>query len=186
MSQPEESSVFVEAIQRDDLHLLKRLYVHNFQQVNYYIVKNSGTEDDVKDIYQEAFLAVWRNVQLARFSPVDEKEFSAYLFRVAKNKWIDELRKKKTRQVVLVNDSIDEIPFHQETDETDLYIDTVKSKYKHLGERCRELLKRFYFNKQSLKEIAAAFGWTEASAKNNKYRCLKQLRELVMNEESSI
>src|SRR5690606_37932645 len=43
-------------------------------------------------------------------------------------------------------------------------IAVVKKQYQQLGVRCKELLGRFYFRNQSLREIAAAFAWTEASA----------------------
>ncbi len=181
---PEHSSPLLDAIRRDDQPVLKKLYIDCFHSVQVYILNNSGTEEEIKDIYQEAFVAVWRNIQLDRFVPDSEQAFSAYLFRVAKNKWIDELRKKKTRLSVLTGAELEsQITDEEYADETDSYIDAVKEKYAYLGQRCRELLNRFYFMKQSLREIAEAFSWTEASAKNNKYRCLKQLRELIIKEE---
>jgi DNA-directed RNA polymerase specialized sigma24 family protein len=30
-----------------------------------------------------------------------------------------------------------------------------------------------------LKEIAKDMGWTEATAKNNKYRCMEKLRSMI-------
>lgn len=163
--------------------LLKVLYIRHYGSLEHYVLKNNGSTDDAKDTYQEAFIAVWRNVQLDRFVPQDEGEFAAYLIRVAKNKWIDQLRKHKNKHMVSVEEEhVVGITAGEFIDETDTYINTVKKQYVHLGARCRELLGRFYFSKQSLREIAAVFDWTEASAKNNKYRCLKQLRELVLKE----
>lgn len=174
---------FVELLKSDDERILKVLYVNNYHNFEQYVLKNSGTPDEAKDTYQEAFIAVWRNVQLARFLPNNEKDFNAYLFRVGKNKWIDELRKNKYRNTISVDDGhgID-VPAEDVVDETDTYINAVKKQYKYLGARCRELLGRFYFRKQSLREIATEFAWTDASAKNNKYRCLKQLRDLVIKK----
>lgn len=172
---------FVERLKSDDAHTLKTLYTNHLKAAMHYIVQNSGSMDDARDSYQEAFVAVWRNVQLGRFAPKDESEFAAYLIRVVKNKWIDELRKRKNRHNIPVEGEGEaDAASADEPDETDAYIDIVKEQYKHLGARCRELLGRFYFLKQPLREIAAVFEWTEASAKNNKYRCLKQLRELVL------
>ncbi|WP_353125478.1 RNA polymerase sigma factor [Parapedobacter pyrenivorans] len=172
---------FSNLLKSGDGTMLKALYLRYYKNIEHYVEKNSGSPDDAKDIYQEAFTAVWRNVQLDRFVPNDEGEFAAYLTRVAKNKWIDELRKNKNKhQVSMGGEHELSMVSEMEADQTDAYIDTVKRQYKHLGERCRELLSRFYFHKQSLRKIAAIFDWTEASAKNNKYRCLKQLRELVL------
>ena len=173
--------VFSDRLKSGEESILKALYLMHFETVRRYVLQNNGSSDDASDVYQEAFIAVWRNVQLDRFVPQDEHEFAAYLIRVAKNKWIDELRKAKNRRWVSMDGEFDrDAVLPTEVDETDVYVDVVKKQYRHLGERCRELLGRFYFRKESLRKIAEAFGWTEASAKNNKYRCLKQLRELVV------
>jgi len=65
------------------------------------------------------------------------------------------------------------------------YLELVKEEYERLGDPCRELLNRFYFKKESMREIAAHFSWTEASAKNNKYRCLQRLRNMVINKKEN-
>lgn len=145
-------------------------------------MKNNGNAEDARDIYQEAFLATWRNVQLERFVPARETDYSAYLFRIAKNKWIDHLRAHKNRRMVeLVEDSTEEAEPGELT-EVHNYLDQVKQQFERLGERCRDLLSKFYFQQLPLRRIAAHFSWTEASAKNNKYRCLKQLRDMVVKE----
>lgn len=53
----------------------------------------------------------------------------------------------------------------------------IKEQFKKLGSTCREVLIRFYYRKESLRLIAGHFDWSEATARNNKYRCLQQLRE---------
>lgn len=181
MDQPESQLIsekrFLTTLRTNDEHLLKRLYVDGFRAIKEYVTRNNGTENDAYDVYQEAFLATWRNVQLARFSPADEPAFRAYLLRVGKNKWIDELRKRKADLAMIKNNMEDDEAYDPNVDE---YIQAVRIHYRSLGTRCQELLGRFYFRKQRLRDIAAHFGWTEASAKNNKYRCLKELREHVM------
>ncbi|WP_177180931.1 RNA polymerase sigma factor [Parapedobacter koreensis] len=172
----------IERLRYDETATLNALYVQYYRTSVHYVLQHAGSEDDAKDIYQEAFLAVWRNVQLGRFVPADEQEFGAYLARVCKNKWIDELRRRRSRRMPVTDEQASASAVPDTTDEIDTYIDAVKRNYRHLGTRCRELLHRFYFRRQRLRKIADDFGWTEASAKNNKYRCLKQLRELVIKE----
>lgn len=173
--------VFLDALRYDDKALLHKLYTENYPTIMEYVIHNSGNTEDSRDLYQEAFVDVWRNIQTQRFAPQDESEFVAYLIRVSKNKWIDELRKRKKHKTVHWNDGQD-IPQDSETydHEVDNYIRKVQEHYTALGERCRQLLGSFYFERKSLRDIARAFGWTEDSAKSNRYRCLKQLRDLVI------
>ena len=47
-----------------------------------------------------------------------------------------------------------------------------------MGDKCRELLTRFYLNNEPLAVIAQAFGYAgEGAAKTRKYKCLEQARE---------
>lgn len=172
---------FSEQLKTDTRDFLKTLYIRNYPNLEAYILKNSGNSDDAGDIYQEGFLAVWRNIEIGRFSPNSENEFSSYLFKVCKNKWIDHLRKNNKR-VSLSIEEIEDGQFEQQSNEGHLYIEAVKRQYNNLGEKCKEVLGLFYYQKQSMKQIADKMQITEASAKNNKYRCLQRLRELVLNE----
>ena len=52
----------------NDESVLKQLYQNNYRKVEAYILK---TEEACpkKDIYQEAFLAVWQNIKKGLFNP---------------------------------------------------------------------------------------------------------------------
>lgn len=167
------------AIKANDEAVLKSLYENNYFKIEKYVLNNSGSIEQAKDIYQEAFIAVWRNIQLDKFYPENENALTGYLYQIARNKWLDYLRsshfKKHTPLTKLENRLAEDI----DNEEDNSYIASVKSKFEQLGENCREVLTRFYYKKQSMKIIAEKFDWTEATARNNKYRCLQRLRELM-------
>ena len=167
------------AIKANDEGALKSLYNGNYFKIEKYVLNNNGTIEDAKDIYQETFLAVWRNIQLDKFNPESENALEGYLFRIAKNKWLDHLRSGHYRKVTRMNDAEDILKEDIMPEEDVAYIAEVKNKFKILGENCREVLTRFYYKKESMRTIAEKFNWTEATAKNNKYRCLQKLRELL-------
>jgi RNA polymerase sigma factor (sigma-70 family) len=178
---PDLTTGLLKKIKANDDATLRKLYTDNYPQIAQYIIRNNGTSDDAKDIYQEAFLAFWRNIQLDRFIPKDDSSLTGYLFRIAQFKWRDHLRKIGREPTIALAET--DLP---DTDSTsaseDEYITKIKLHYTALGDQCKEVLKKFYFLKQSLREIATQFSWTEASAKNNKYRCLQKLRNLVLGK----
>lgn len=173
----------INAIKANDNKMLKALYHENYYKVEIYVVNNNGSADEARDIYQEAFIAVWRNIQLDKFTVVDGSSVGGYIYRVAKNKWLDHLRSSHRTKVIPIEHSTVNLshaePLKQE--ESD-YLLAVKHNFKSLGANCKEVLTRFYYQKQSLKEIAAKFDWTEATARNNKYRCLQRLRDLIKSK----
>ena len=167
----------------NDEKVLKEVYSAHYPAILRYILANQGSSSDAKDIYQEAFLAFWRNVQLDKFRAEHPQAIGSYLMRIAKNKWIDVLRKEKRLPVSpLEGKEVGETNATAVNTEEEQYLQQVKGHYRKMGEPCKELLYRFYFRKEMLRQIATHFSWTEATAKNNKYRCLQKLRDAVLNK----
>lgn len=173
------------SIKNNDEKALKLLYQTNYLKVEKYVLENSGTTDEAKDIYQDAFIALWRNIQLNKFQPGHETSLDGYLYQIAKNKWLDHLRSVKRSPLVALTDTengVEEVNVLSEEEEQ--LLGNIKANFKLLGQQCRDVLDRFYFQKQSMRTIAEALQWTEATAKNNKYRCLQQLRKLLTSNTS--
>ncbi|HRO43968.1 MAG TPA: sigma-70 family RNA polymerase sigma factor [Flavipsychrobacter sp.] len=178
-----EEVKFIEQLKRNDEQALRSFYTENYKGVEQYVIQNSGTKADAKDVYQEAFVAVWRSIQLDKFKQQSNGSIHNYLIRIAKNKWMDVLRKRKKNNITFLAEFSEETEqVFREEDSGEERLNDMKKAFQNLGAQCKDVLTRFYFKKQSLKEIAASYSWTEATAKNNKYRCLQKLRQFVKNE----
>ncbi|QIE60097.1 sigma-70 family RNA polymerase sigma factor [Rasiella rasia] len=176
-----EQQQLVDALKNNDEQVLRDLYVGNFRKTEAFILKNNGTSAQAKDIFQEAIMATWQNVRLDKFKPNSKSALQGYLYTIAKNKWLDHVRSaqyKKTKSIensmFLENDEM--IEEHTEKEQR---LHTIEQNFEKLGEECRELLKQFYYQKKSLREIAAGYNIGEASARNKKYRCINKLKALV-------
>lgn len=170
----------VAAILANDEKALEALYAGNFYKTEIYVTANSGTAEEAKDIYQEAFVAAWQNVKAGKFIPQEGSSLEAYIFQIAKFKWLDYLKANKKSRMAEVEENI----FIEEaySEEEQAYVEKVQHHFKNMGEPCRQVLTMFYFMKHSMSKIAMAFSWTEATAKNNKYRCLQRLRNMVVEK----
>lgn len=176
------------AIINNDQKALKKLYMENFWKIKHYVLQNSGNEDSAKDVYQEAFVALWRNLKKGKFTPENENALENYLFQIAKNKWLDQLRKVKTKKETQL-DTFNQIQPQEnnfseeiESDFTEKY-NLAMTAFASMGRQCKELLTQFYFEKKSMNEIAKIFSINENSARNKKYRCVQKLRELVIQSK---
>lgn len=175
------------AIRANDEKALQLFYRNNYPKVEKYVLDNNGTRDEAKDVYQEAFIAVWRNLQLDRFEPQHAGSLDGYLYRIAKNKWLDHLRLVKHQKVIPLSEGISETEETTAVKEEELQqLESIKTNIRLLGDMCQKVLERFYYYKDSMRTIADTMKWTEATAKNNKYRCLQQLRELVKNNKTNL
>jgi RNA polymerase sigma factor (sigma-70 family) len=178
---------WITLLKANDDDLLKSLYAAGYPGTEKYVLNNNGSEDDARDVYQEAFIVMWRNVQLDKVAFSGIEQLQGYVFRIAQYKWLDQLRSSRVRKTNALTES--EIPegLTGESDkQEEEYILKIKTHYAAMADPCREVLNRFYYLKQSMAEIASFFSWTEATAKNNKYRCLQKLRNMILAKNNSI
>ncbi|MCG2420272.1 sigma-70 family RNA polymerase sigma factor [Aequorivita sp. F47161] len=170
----------ISLIKQNDTAILKKLYVVNFPKVRRYILKNSGNEQQAKDVYQEAFIAMWRNIKNNRFSANKPNMINGYLFQIAKYKWLDHLRSVKYKNTTFINREIEyDEPNFEIDDHKNHKIKLIMDCISNLGDRCQTLLKLFYFERRTYKEIAQILKIDEASARNAKYRCQEQLKKMT-------
>ena len=179
----------IERIKSNDHKTLSDLYTNNFYKIETLVLKNSGTSAQAKDIYQEAFIRVWKNVKSNKFSPENETAINGYLYNIAKNKWMDYLRSpayKKRVSYHTINESAPTTSSENDVNPADYdkKFSLAMKAFEELGEACKNLLTKFYFEKKSMKEIAIELQLDAASTRNKKYRCMQTLRELAleMNE----
>lgn len=176
----------VSAIKANSELVLKKIYQDNYKKVEIHILQNSGSIAEAKDVYQEAFIAMWQNVKKDKFIPRNDTALQGYLFQIAKNKWIDVLRSSQFKKTASLTNRFDKVEgeideLREAQEENDLKLISTMTAFRDLGSECKDLLRRFYFEKSSLIDIANNLGLAEASARNKKYRCIQQLRKIALN-----
>lgn len=160
------------------------IYNQMFSSIETMVKKNSGTSDDARDLFQEGLVSLWLNIRLDKYQLQSGVKLSTYFYQLCKNKWISELRRKK----------IETIEWKEELDQEEVTIDPndeeritkIEHALKQLGAACQELLQRFYYRKESLKVISVQLGYTEKTAKNNKYRCMKKLKTILSSQSNAL
>lgn len=183
-------TTLVDAIKSNDSIALKTLYTSNYYKIETLVLKNSGTREHAKDVYQEAFICVWNNIKNDSFIPQNETALQGYLYQIAKNKWLDVLRSSQFKKTNLIQNEmtfankIDEEVNQEEQEIFKKKLKQAMAAFKLLGSSCKELLTTFYFEKKSLREIADELQIEENTARNKKYRCMEKLREMVLASKS--
>ena len=147
-------------------------------------MKNSGSEDDAKDIFQDAVLIFYKHVKTGKFN--DEKEIAGFIFSVSRNLWIN-LAKKKKRPVELTDEAVtieedNNIADHLITKELEEFVIRM---FTLLGETCKTLLIYSIYHKMSMKEIMEKMKFTsENVAKTKHYKCKQRLIGIVKDNAS--
>ena len=140
--------------------------------------------DDLVDIYQEAFIAL-RNHALSGKLATVKSSLKTYLFGIGKF-MIYDLLKAKNKTVSLNTDvlsaytNIDPIELEIEHDELTIEQQILRTHFKKLGKKCKEVLTLFYSRGLTIDEIVEFTDYTNGSVvRSQKSRCLKTLKEMI-------
>lgn len=156
---------------------LKQLYRENYVMILKLVVNNSGTEEEAKDVYQEAIIHFYERLSQAEFELTCK--IKTYLYAVCRKLWLQRLaqrnrfvRIEEGEQVADVEQSVNEM----ETKEKDFSL--MGQSLDKLGEPCRSILEDYYLRSLTMDEITEKFGYTNSdNAKNQKYKCLQRLKK---------
>lgn len=161
-----------ERICQGDEQSLEVLYKKYYRMMTKLVISNSGTEQEAKDVYQDALVVFWQKAVSGNL--VLTSKISTYIYSICQNLWRKELDRKKR----LSNEEKDGVE----------YVD-VDSKEKariihecidQLGDTCKQVLMYYYFDGLSMQDIADKLGFANTNtAKTKKYKCKKKLDELV-------
>lgn len=175
---PHADQRYIQALLTNDGAVLTEIYRKFSGKVVSYIKKNSGDQEDARDVIQETLITLYqqaRDKKLVLTCP-----FDAYFFLLCKRRWLNKL---KTKKGVTIDETASSIP----DESTDLVLETelfesknrlFESKLRELGDKCQEVL-RWSFKLPSMEEVAAKLNVSYAYVRKKKSLCLGQLTELI-------
>lgn len=149
------------------------------------ICNNSGTEQEAKDVYQEAMIAFYERAQQPAF--VLTCKIKTYLYAVCRRLWLKRLAEKKRMSISIPElETFEELETEvNEAEEREKKFKRMGDSLRALGEPCRSIMEDFYIHDFSMETISEKFGYTSAdNAKNQKYKCLQRLKKLFFENRS--
>ena len=170
---PEE---IIEGILANNTLILNQFYKENFLLIRHLIITNSGSEDDAKDVFQEAMVILYRKLKTENI--VITSSLSTYLYSVARLVWLKELHRKSKNRVDF-SDTLDEFMQHDrelpDIIERNERLKLYRENFEQLSKDCKTILHMF-LNNIPVREITLSMGYsTDQHTKNRRYRCKKTL-----------
>jgi len=167
----------IKGIKNQDDKTLEWLYDNYFQTVKNHVIKNSGTAEDVSDVFQDSIILLY--CQITENSLKLTTDLKGYFFGVARNVWNAQLRKKRKIKELDID-----IPDEADTDESnDLLFERIVSRsLLKLKPDCQTIL-TLYSEGIPYDEIAIKMNLkNEIYARRKKYLCKELLMELVKKD----
>ena len=162
------------------------LYKENYVSVERFIVNNSGTADDAKDIFQDTLLVLFKKVKEDNFELT--ASLKTYIIAISKNLWFKKLRNiSYHKQTTLTDFHANKFSCEIETSilQEKSYWEKLQTYLSMVTAHCNLLLQAMFFKNKNIQEIQAEHGYSSKhNAQNQKHKCLQQVRKIKEAQES--
>lgn len=157
--------------------------VNRYQDKLYsWLTKFLKNHDDIQDAIQETFMRVWDKRQAYK----NTSQVKTWIFTIAKNYAFSELRKRTYRDHLSIQDlghedqdlpvvSVDMNPEQDTSNKSD--VEKMIEVLPELKQKHQDILRLFYLEQLSEKEIIAKTGLALGTIKSRKYRAEQALRQ---------
>lgn len=183
---PADEASLIRAAQRGDPDAFERLVRKYDQGVLRIALHLLGSQEDARDVYQEAFLRAYKNLHTFRF----DCSFHTWIYRITTNLCLDQLRRRKVRkeEPVVIETAEGVLDRAQDLAEPGPEGNPMRRLFsRELRERLQAVLAGLtareravfelrHFEGMKLKEIGEALGASEEAAKNCLFRVTQKLR----------
>ncbi len=165
-------------ISKGDEEALDYLYKRYYRMMTKIVLSNNGSEDEAKDIYQEALIVFWQKA--AKGDLVLTSKISTFLYSICLNLWRKELD-RKNRLSHEEKDGVEIMDY--EAKERSILI---RNCIEELGDTCKKILTFYYFDGMNMVEIAEQLSFASTDrAKAKKSKWQKRLDQLIKTKFSS-
>lgn len=175
---------YIERINKGDTECFACLVDKYSRQVFTLIVKIVWCREDAEELTQDTFIKVFRSLPSFK----GDSAFSTWLYRIAYNTAISQVRKKKYEFL-----SMDEEDWNRVSEETvTAALENADNEQQQalldqalaqLPPNERGLIHLFYFEEKTVEEIASISGLSESNVKTKLHRIRKKLYVLLSKKE---
>lgn len=161
--------------QKTNEQIFTDYYLSCFPDVAVYVRKSGGTLDDAKDVFQDAIITLYEKKQKSPESLLILDE-NSYLSGIARKIWLKKVNRENKINLL----SLSETHAEPQTEKESKVSDNIFQFVEQTGKKCLELLKGFYYDKLSMKDIAKKFKFSgERSATVQKHKCIEKIRDTI-------
>ncbi|MGD0359938.1 MAG: RNA polymerase sigma factor [Bryobacteraceae bacterium] len=189
MSPKLDEASLIRAVQRGDQDAFEQLVRAYDQSVLRLAVNLLRSQEDARDVFQEAFLRVYRSIDSFRF----DCSFHTWLYRIVTNICLDYLRKRKVRKEEPAVVDTPEGPLDRMNDfqEEAAHADPERNMWnRQLGQRIegalggltpreRMVFELRHYQGLRLRNIGEILGTSEEAAKNCLFRATQKMRAVL-------
>lgn len=164
----------IDGLRRRDNRILKYIYKQHYAAILNLILTNSGSEDDAKDIFQEALIIAFKNIREKKEFKL-ESNFQTYIYSIARLLWLKNLRNKSDENTLKEHHPFIEFEEPKPFNEEDIRLAVYQKAFSKIPDDCQQIL-TMSNEGVSQKDIAEKLGFkSDNYIKKRKHYCKEYL-----------
>ncbi len=165
----------IEGVRNQDDYILNWIYDNYLQSVKKHVLNNSGSDDDVSDVFQDTIIVLYNQIISDNLNLTTD--LKGYFFGIARNVWSAQLRKKQ-RTVELEIDLPDDAE-----EQTDPVLERIVARVFVKLKPDQQMILNLFSEGLSFEEIASKMDLkNEVYARRKKYLSKESLIELMKED----
>lgn len=159
------------------------LYNSYYNVVLNIVVRNSGSEEDAKDVFQETMLVLVHKIRKDNFRLT--AALQTYITAISKNIWLKHLRDSGRKEKQKIEYSA---MYYADLDthiEQEKYYTSKLQKYIYkISKHCQGFIDDVFFKGKTPEQIKLEYGYTSLrNTANQKYKCIEQIRNVSREKQ---
>ncbi len=186
----QDEKELLEKSKNGDIEAFEKLIERYQKKVFNMAFRIIGNHDDASELAQEVFIRIFKSIKTFK----EESSFSTWVYRITTNICLDELRKRKNRKIVYLDDDIksedgemkrqleDTRPTPEAAAEKNEVKRVVESAIQALSDEHRTVIVMRDLQGFSYEEIASIIKCPEGTVKSRINRARQALRDILKNK----
>lgn len=162
-----------------DNSCLKEFFTdHSEKVISALVNKTKCSTQDAEDFFIDAILSLREKILHQKIT--DLKNVRGYIYTTCYNMWLNKINQEKKLDKTIIE--LNKVPDNEEKNESlkEENLALSQEALSMLGTKCQGIIKLYYFEKLSMKDIANVMDFSSPDvAKSTKSRCFKKLVENI-------
>lgn len=165
--------------QKGEKKAFEELITNYYPYVSKFLIKLTANEELSQDLVQETFLKLISNIE--KFDVKGKATFSTYLIKIAKNCYLDYLKKNNKISLDVDIEKISDSSYMEDKIIDENMLNLILDEIDRLPFEQAQAIKLKYLEKYSLKEIATEMGTEEKTIKSRIYEGKEKIKRKFKN-----
>ncbi len=171
----------IEGILNSSEKIVQYIYHEYYYGIRQMILNNSGSDDDARDVFQEAMIVLYQKLKDTSF--ILTSSLNTYLYSVARIIWYRELKRRRDLHCVDEFDTLVEYQDMLEAIEKKERLQFFREKFEELSDDCKRIL-HLFLNNIPIRDITKMMGYSsDQHTKNRRLRCKMSLIKKIQSSE---